>query len=268
MQKKDLLCIYIDLENINVPKDSKLNIKNIVDDISLKHGDSEEVSEAIYAYKIACGQSSSIAKYREQLKDLNFEIRETPHISGKKNRADLVISLDAFEKLYLDKPSISKFIFVTNDSDYSVVMTLLRRYQKDVVLVTTRKDSKREIFNSAADSILIIEDYIEPNDAKKKETAQINIYKGNEPDDAAIKALIRVLAQLEGDREYVNAGIGSKVIQLDKSINMKKTSFKRFNKLIEYFANKGLVKIVNPNERDIKFTIEDSDKILTLNKEL
>ena len=45
MQKKDLLCIYIDLENINVPKDSKLNIKNIVDDISLKHGDSEEVSE-------------------------------------------------------------------------------------------------------------------------------------------------------------------------------------------------------------------------------
>lgn len=112
--------------------------------------------------KFACGNANSISKLREQLTNHNFDIREAPHISEKKNRADLIISLDAFEKLYLDKPSIDRFVFITRDSDFSVIMDILRKYGKEVWLITQAADSQRPIFTSCTDNILLLPQFQKP----------------------------------------------------------------------------------------------------------
>lgn len=253
---RDFLCIYIDLENIS----KNVDLQKIMNDIVLKYETKDDDNEPIFAFKIACGNTTSINNYREKLKNQNFEIRETPHIAEKKNRSDLIISLDAFEKLYLDRPSINEYIFVTNDSDFSVIMDILRRYGKRVVLVTTEKDSKREIFNNCSDEILIINDYLEKEE-KDKKIKNKNILTNNQNDNVAISNLIKVLKVLDPDKEYLNSQVGSKFNEIDKSFDIKKTTFKKFNKLVDYFEIKGLLKVGmdNKNKKITSINLEGID---------
>lgn len=253
--ERDNLCIYIDLENIL--KTKNVNISKVMKDIVIKYNTKKENDEPIFVYKIACGNSESINKYREQLKSLNFEIRETPHIVNKKNRSDLIISLDAFEKLYLDKPTIDEYIFITNDSDFSVIMDILRRYGKKVVLVTTKEDSERDIFNNCSDKILIIDEYTD-NELKQTKTKNIaeETDENKSNDDIAISNLMNVLKALDPDEEYPIAQLASKFRVNDKSFDIGKTKFKKFGKLAEYFQAQGIIKI------DINK--DNKDKIITL----
>lgn len=75
------IAIYFDLENI----DPRLNLRKLLESITLDIEDSTPV----FAIKLACGDTDNIAKFREQLKNLNFEIRETPHVSEKNLKTEL-----------------------------------------------------------------------------------------------------------------------------------------------------------------------------------
>jgi len=247
LNKRDNLCIYLDLENIS--KTKNINILKIMKDIITKYDTKEEDEEPVFVYKIACGNTESISKYREQLKNLNFEIKEAPHIVSKKNRSDLIISLDAFEKLYLDKPVINEYIFVTNDSDFSVIMDILRRYGKKVVLVTTKEDSNREIFNNSSDDILLIDNYCDNYEEENKKNKKIEKEKKvimvpviNE-DELAVNNLIKILKALDQDKNYKLAYIASKFKVNNKSFDISKTKYKKFGKLADFFHDKGLIKI-------------------------
>ena len=81
------IALYFDLENVN----EKLNLSKLLESITLNI---EEDLSPIFAIKLACGDTNGIAKFREQMKDLNFNIREAPHVSQKnlKNRADLILN--------------------------------------------------------------------------------------------------------------------------------------------------------------------------------
>ena len=264
LNDRDNLCIYLDLENIS--KTKNINISKIMKDIITKYDTKEKNNEPVFVYKIACGNTESISKYREQLKNLNFEIKEAPHIAKKKNRSDLIISLDAFEKLYLDKPTINEFIFVTNDSDFSVIMDILRRYGKKLVLITSKDDSDREIFNNSSDDILIIDNYcdnpdedgksktsVEKKEVKKSGAAKHESTAINE-DDTAVNKLLKILKALDQDKHYTLANVASKFKVNNKSFDISKTKFKKFGKLAEYMQEKGIIKIENIN----------NDKIITI----
>lgn len=93
------IAIYFDLENI----DKKFNLKKLLETIILNI---EDNTTPVFAIKLACGNTNNISKFREQLKNLNFDIRETPHIAKKKNRADLILTVEAFESLYQKSPDI------------------------------------------------------------------------------------------------------------------------------------------------------------------
>jgi hypothetical protein len=262
--ERDFLGIYIDLENVQ----KNIDIAKLMKDIVVKYETDSSNQEPVYAVKIACGNANSITKFREQLKELNFEIRETPHVTGKKNRSDLIISLDAFEKLFLDRPSINQFVFVTNDSDFTVIMDILRRYGRMVVLVTNEEDSKRSIFNNCSDDIMLIDDYSlggdsrrRPRPARADERAK-EVFKNHEPDDIAIKMCISILRLLDPDREYMVSQIGSKFKEMDKSFDIRKTSFKKFTKLLEYCSEKKLVSVHKDERGNMKFAqinLEDLD---------
>ena len=90
------IAIYFDLENV----DKKLNLKKLLEAVTL---DIEDDSTPVFAIKLACGNTKSIANFREQLKNLNFDIREAPQVSegNSKNRADLILTVEAFESLYI-----------------------------------------------------------------------------------------------------------------------------------------------------------------------
>jgi uncharacterized protein (TIGR00288 family) len=148
---RKFIAVYVDLENVA----GILDLDRMLQDLILEENlDTPE--EYVFAVKFACGNTNSITKLRGQLVNHNFEIREAPKVTGKKNRADLIISMDAFEKLYLDKPSIDRFVFVTRDSDFSVIMDILRKYGKEVWLITQEGDDQRPIFTNSTDNILVI----------------------------------------------------------------------------------------------------------------
>jgi hypothetical protein len=111
--------MYIDLEN-NIPAD--INVKRLMEEIILKNQSSNN-SDTVFAIKMACGNKASIEKFEQKLSEYNFDIRNiTRMTSNYKNRADLIISLEAFETLIVNKPVIEKYIFITSDSDFTVIM--------------------------------------------------------------------------------------------------------------------------------------------------
>jgi uncharacterized LabA/DUF88 family protein len=239
MVSRQFIAIYIDLENVA----GTLDLKSLMQDLILEENTADP-EEYIFAVKFACGNSSSITKLRSQLTNYNFDIREAPRVTGKKNRADLIISLDAFEKLYLEKPSIDRFVFVTSDSDFSIIMDMLRKYGKEVWLVTKDEDAQRSIFTNCTDNILTL-----PKKEKLKKstngTAGTKQGIANAKNTRAVHArelFIKVLRNLDQNEEYLVNSIGNKMRQLDKSFKITKTSYKRFANLVKEVEQEGLIK--------------------------
>jgi len=248
---RTFIAVYIDLENVA----GILDLDKMLQDIILEE-DTEAPEEYVFAVKFACGNTNSISKLREQLINHNFDIREAPHISEKKNRADLIISLDAFEKLYLDKPPIDRFVFVTSDSDFSVIMDILRKYGKEVWLITKEGDAQRPIFTSCTDNIMPLPQTKHPPAVKAKKTSQakekIPKKEGNAPaqeeagplskDHIAMGLFRKVLMSLNPSEEHLLNPIANKMRQLDKSFKIKNTSYKKMTTLAKEFEKKGWYK--------------------------
>lgn len=254
---RKFIAVYIDLENVS----GILDLDKMLQDIILEE-DKEDPEEYIFAVKFACGNTNSISKLREQLINHNFDIREAPHISGKKNRADLIISLNAFEKLYLDKPSIDRFVFVTRDSDFSVIMDLLRKYGKEVWLITQLVDAQRPIFTSCTDNIIVLSEPKKSVSRGARKTARVR--KGDHlaeerkspPEDTDVESkdktaeelFKRVLISLDPSEEHLLISVANKMRQLDKSFKIKNTSYKKMTTLAKEFEKKGWFKAVKNKE--------------------
>jgi len=248
MVMRKFIAVYLDLENIA----GILDLDKMLQDIILEE-DKEAPEEYIFAVKFACGNSNSISKLRSQLINHNFDIREAPHVTGKKNRADLIISLDAFEKLFLDKPSIDRFVFVTRDSDFSVIMDILRKYGKEVWLITHEGDAQRPIFTNCTDNIIAIPQTRKPAPKKEKKVTKVNEdtqeavkkplrkKEGDErtKDQIATDLFEKVLMSLDPSDEHLLNSMANKMRQLDKSFKIKNTSYKRMTTLAKEFEKKG-----------------------------
>lgn len=246
---RKFIAIYIDLENVA----GILDLDRLLQDLILEGGQNEE-EEFIFAVKVACGNSASITKLRRQLVDNNFEIREAPRVAGKKNRADLIISLDAFEKLYLDKPEIDRFVFVTSDSDFSVIMDILRKFGKEVWLVTKVGDEKRPIFTNCTDNILLIPQKGKARPKSTKKTTQTETVavpssnaKAAPPavsrgDESADELFTKVLISLDPSQNYSLNVVANKMQQLDKSFKIKNTRYKKMTTLAKEFEKRGWFK--------------------------
>jgi hypothetical protein len=250
------IAIYLDTENIK----GTLNIQDLLDDINLKVTAQHENTKTIFAFKKAVGDQSSIKRFRTQLKELNFEIQDTPHITGKKNRADLIICLDAFEKIYIDNPVVDLFVFLTNDSDYSVIMDILRRYNKEVWLVATEEDAQRSIFKSAADNILLISDYQDQDPKVKLKQNGMTLpeikLKTNK-DKRTFKAILKVFKSYEVDMPYQRGHTNNSFRLLERTLDISDTQFKNFNGLYKYLNTKGIIKLTKDDKNVDIITVTD-----------
>lgn len=225
------IAIYFDLENI----DKKLSLKKLLESITLNI---EENSTPVFAIKLACGNTESIANFREQLRDLNFDIREAPHVSEKnmKNRADLILTVEAFESLYQKSPDIDLYVFITSDTDFTVIMDKLRKYGKNVWLVTKKSEKDKELFTSSSDKILVMENSFVVSDGNKTETTEIEkILKKlrfNENESSGIKEIVE---SFEKDKWLDGGLFGRKIRNLIKDFTYKGKKVNSQNKLLEKF---------------------------------
>lgn len=222
---KTRIAIYFDLENI----DSEFNLDKMLDAVLLKIED----SEAVFASKLACGNENAISNFRVQLRDLNFEIREAPKVSGKnlKNRADLILSLEAFETIVQKIPEINIYVFITSDTDFTVVMDKLRKYGKEVWLVVRKSDKDKKLFVNSADKILVIDDYF----ASKKDTSSellklISDLKFSDFESGKIK---EVIESFEKDKWIASSSFGAKIHNMIKDFTYKGKTISSQNKLFE-----------------------------------
>ena len=184
----------------------------------------------IFAIKSAYGnQSISKKTLKDQIINHNFTILDTPKIGTEKNRADLFISLDAFETLYLGNPQIDRYCFLTSDSDFTVIGDRLRKFGKEVWLVCKRKDKDRAILAKSFDNLLFLEDFSQKNTMKiENEIERLFV--------AAIKNINR--DKLPSNVSIANAGMKT----LDPSFDISKTEYKVFMSLIREMGTKGHIK--------------------------
>ncbi|MGH0054420.1 MAG: NYN domain-containing protein [Sphaerochaetaceae bacterium] len=229
--------IYIDLENIP----SGLDLKQLFEELSLKHNGTPE-EENIFVIKMACGNSKSIKKLEKQLAEYNFTIRDTPSITTNyKNRADLIISLEALETIIVNTPVIDRYVFITSDSDFTVIMEALRKYGKEVYLVTKEMVSDKPIFNNCCDEILIIETFM--NKPKVEETKESELPKSKKEEkpeinhtkkmDRQVESLMkRVVDSFDPDSWQLVSYVGVKFHQMDKSRMIERSSYHSLGNLL------------------------------------
>ena len=229
--------IYIDLENIP----GALDLKQLFEELTLKHNDTPE-EENIFVIKMACGNSKSIKKLEKQLAEYNFTIRDTPSITTNyKNRADLIISLEALETIIVNIPVIDRYVFITSDSDFTVIMEALRKYGKEVYLVTKEMVSDKPIFNNCCDEILIIESFM--SKPKADEAAQSNTQKPKKEDkpepnhtkkmDRSVEDLMKkVVDSFDPDAWQLISFVGVKFHQMDKSRMIERSSYRSLGNLL------------------------------------
>ncbi len=241
--KKTAIAVYFDLENIS--KD--LDVGRLMDSVSLSIDD----TSPIFAIKLACGNTDAIKTFESQLKDLNFTIQNTPHVSEKnmKNRADLILSLAAFESLYLNNPPIDLYVFITSDTDFTVVMDKLRRYGKDVWLVTRQIDKDKKLFSSCTDRILILEEYFIDGEnnvsaSKEKHSEQLlQVLKSLGFDDKECHTISNVLNSFEKDEWEPYPVFGSKLKSIQKDFSYKGKNINSQTKLFDELQKKKLIDI-------------------------
>ena len=231
------IAIYFDLENI----DKKLNLKKLLESITLNI----ENSESVFAIKLACGDTNAISNFREQLKDLNFEIRETPHISDKnlKNRADLILTVEAFESLYQKSPNIDLYVFITSDTDFTVIMDKLRKYGKNVWLVTKEEFKNKDLFTSSSDKILVIEDnFTESIENKVKISTVEKILANLDFTEQEYQSIKEIIESYDKDTWILSNSFGIKIRNIIKTFSYKNKKVKSQNQLFKKLEENGILK--------------------------
>jgi hypothetical protein len=264
------IAIYLDVENIK----GMISFEDLLDDIRLQVvNEFENTEKAVFGLKKAVGDSANLKRFRNQLSELNFTIEDAPHITGKKNRADLMISCDALEKLHVGNPPFDLFVFLTSDSDYSIVMNTLRKFNKQVWLVGTPEDSERIVFRSSTDKILIIDDYrviVETKTPTKKAPSRNNkpIVVGdktlplltNKYDRRAILSMLKVMRSYQEEKVYTTLDTNNRFRQIDDNLVISQTKFKKFKAIYKVLEDAKLIEFLKESTHEFKIT--DKQKVI------
>ncbi len=268
------IAIYLDVENIQ----GMISLEDLLDDIRLQVvNEFEGVEKAVFGLKKAIGDSNNLKRFRNQLSELNFTIEDAPHISGKKNRADLMISVDALEKLHVGNPEFDLFVFLTSDSDYSIVMNTLRKFRKQVWMVASSDDSQKNVFKSSTDKILIIDDYkviqaTKPTNGKttatKKGTTKpkqtdfekIKPYLTNIINRRALANMLKVMRSYQEEKIYTTLDTNNRFRQIDENLSLSQTKFKKFKAVYKVLEDAKIIEFQKDSNH--QFTINDKQKII------
>ena len=224
MKKQNLnIAVYIDMENVT-------SSEFVLEDVMNSFLSADEDYNCIFAIKAAYGNQDNVKKtLKSQIVEHNFSIIDTPKIGTEKNRADLILSLDAFETLYLDNPRIDRYCFMTSDADFTVVADKLRKFGKEVWLVCKKSDKGRAILTKSFDNLLFLDDFCP--DSSPKITNDID------------KLFVQAIRNMNQSNLPTNVSVANdKMKAIDPSFRAINTPYKTFMKLIKDMESKGYIK--------------------------
>lgn len=229
------IAVYVDMENV-------ASIDFSLEELMSALLRADDDYNCIFVIKAAYGNQNNGKKaLKEQLIDHNFTLIDTPKIGAEKNRADLFISLDAFETLYLGNPNIDRYCFFTSDSDFTVIGDRLRKFGKEVWLVCRRKDKDRAILAKAFDTLLFLEDFSQ---------TQIKTFR-----DAIEGLFVKALRNIDPDRLPLNVSIvNGKMKELDPSFDVSRTDYKNFMPLVKEMAKRGHIRFITSQTGENRIT--------------
>lgn len=221
------IAIYIDLENLKIKKSEKiLNVNKLMNEI--KENASKNTK---FIIKYACGNLAAITNFESELKNWHFELVDIPPLVSEtkegeivaKNRADIAISIKALKDYYTHKDEIDLFIFITSDSDFTLIMDELFKLGKRVWLVCEKSKNEKDYFKSCTDKILSIEDFIDNQIAGENEI--IKLLKDKRFPDDMINKIISVLKNYKGkiiNKKELEEKLGKKnKIKFQKIIDIR-----------------------------------------------
>ncbi len=229
------IAVYVDMENI---ASSEFSLEELMNGLMK----ADEDQHCTFVIKVAYGNQNSAKKtLKEQLIDHNFTLIDTPKISVGKNRADLMISLDAFETLYLATPEIDRYCFFTSDSDFTIIGDRLRKFGKEVWLVCKQKDKDRAILSKSFDTLLFLEDFHTPRKLKFSDKTE--------------ELFVKAVRNINRSKLPVNVSAAyGKMKEIDPSFDISKTEFKNFMPLIKVMAERGHIKFTTSSHGENKLT--------------
>lgn len=221
------IAVYIDMENMT-------SVDFVLEDVMNSLLSADDGYNCIFAIKAAYGNQCRAKKtLKQQVIEHNFNIIDTPKIGVEKNRADLLLSLDAFETLYLDNPRIDRYCFMTSDSDFTVIADKLRKFGREVWLVCKNSDKNRAILAKSFDNLLFVEDFPEQPSVEAEITDEIE------------KLFVKAVRNINASKLPSNVSVANdRMKNLDPSFKVNQTHYQTFMNLIRDMEDKGHIKSV------------------------
>lgn len=242
------VALFIDLENVT----KQIDYEKLIDGVT-KTIDSKNKDKVNIVIRKAVGNEASLKKVLNDLNHLNFDIKLSIKNGSKKNKSDLIISTDAMECLVYDNPSIDYFIFVTSDSDFSIVASKLKKFGKKVCFVVKEEDVDKTIFTSVAENVINIKTYYVVDDEnsfiiKLKKEYSLK----NDNDVKVFMSMIKSLSKRQKNQYFSLKNAKKKFRDTDKSVKLNPSSFTSYNKLFGLLNEKGIIEYKKNNPEEIK----------------
>ncbi|WP_249185369.1 NYN domain-containing protein [Moritella sp. 5] len=153
IKKNYNIAVYVDMENM-------ASVDFVLENVMSSLLTVEDEYNCIAVIKSAYGdQEGANKRLKKQLVEHNFNIVDIQNTNVVNSRAELLLSLDSFETLYLDNPKIDRYCFMTSYSNFTAIADKLRKFGREAWLVCKSSDREQAILGKSFDNLLFVEDF-------------------------------------------------------------------------------------------------------------
>lgn len=226
------VALYIDFENIAISAEEaygRCDIERIV-----------RVAESYgrCIVKHAYGDWTRFSRYRQELLEQSIDLTQLFRYGNytKKNSADIVMAVDVIEAA-LTNPSLTTFVLVTGDSDFTAVARKLRGYGRRVVGIGLQ-DATSDLLVRGCDDFVIYDGLMELDERS-------NTFHLNEARQFVLSALQSLLHRHSANRVPL-AELAAEIATRHPEMDFSRLGFSGLEYLLE--AQKEVVLIAQPGE--------------------
>lgn len=226
------VALYIDFENIAISAEEAYGRCDI-----------EKIVRVAGSYgrciiKQAYGDWTRFNRYRQELLEQAIDLTQLFRYGNytKKNSADIVMAVDVIEAA-LTNPTLTTFVLVTGDSDFTAVARKLRGYGRRVVGIGLQ-DATSDLLVRSCDDFVIYDGLMERDERS-------NTFQLNEARQFVLFTLQSLVRRNPAGRVPL-AALAAEIATHRPDIDIAKLGFPRLEYLLE--AQKEVVLITRPGE--------------------
>jgi uncharacterized protein (TIGR00288 family) len=242
------LALFIDFENIAIWAGEKFFDFDLTRLLEYLRSRGRVVVKRAYA------DWGRFNKYQEEMLNNSIDLIQIYSVRGSKNRADIRLSVDAFETT-ISHPEIDTVVVVSGDSDFGILVTRLREYGRYVLGIGPR-DITHTLLVKSCDEFVFLETIFGVPQPGLAATS---------PDQAeARQLLVRALSAFgqRGELPVLAAKLKHTMLSIDPTFNEANFGYAQFKAWLE--ANQD---VVNLNFKDLQLYVAPLDFGATPNRQ-